>query len=251
MLWLTRKGPFWEDERNHDPDDYLMCQGEIVTDSAVGEAAWCCMNGIARHLMSFSPSRWEMSPLLVALFDDQDTIKEEVDVQNFWLVSDLEKFLENAPVPIGSWQRLRDVAASRFPGLLFTETAFKPLAGHPFVHGAAQRLLVLLQILNRFRDCHDEQGRRTKEGHEIYMNFFTGKKGGGGKGALFKDASDSEQAEFTDEMTFNHPERPGERLFCSWHGATQTPQFRIHFSWPVKAGEPIYIVYVGPKITRR
>ena len=35
MQWLTRHGPFWEDERNHDENDYLeLDDGTIVTDSA-------------------------------------------------------------------------------------------------------------------------------------------------------------------------------------------------------------------------
>ena len=39
MGWLTRNGPFWEEARVHGPDDYLECNGEVVTDTAVGEAA--------------------------------------------------------------------------------------------------------------------------------------------------------------------------------------------------------------------
>ena len=26
---------------------------------------------------------------------------------------------------------------------------------------------------------------------------------------------------------------------------------RLHFSWPIRSGKPVYIVYAGPKITRR
>ena len=26
---------------------------------------------------------------------------------------------------------------------------------------------------------------------------------------------------------------------------------RLHFSWPVRAGEPVYVVYAGPKLTKR
>lgn len=46
MQWLTQYGPFWEDMRHHGPDDWLECNGNIVTDTAVGEAAWCCLTGI-------------------------------------------------------------------------------------------------------------------------------------------------------------------------------------------------------------
>jgi len=52
-------------------------------------------------------------------------------------------------------------------------------------------------------------------------------------------------------MTFPDPDVQGETLFCSWHGKVKTPQYRIHFSWPVTAASPVYVVYVGPKITKR
>ena len=51
-------------------------------------------------------------------------------------------------------------------------------------------------------------------------------------------------------MTFKHPTDASKTLFCPWHGKVQTPQLRVHFSWPVRADEPLYIVYVGPKITK-
>ena len=55
---------------------------------------------------------------------------------------------------------------------------------------AAERIRVLLGILDRFRTCFDGEGNRTAEGHEIYQNYFTGKN------ALFTDSSDDEKIEF-------------------------------------------------------
>jgi hypothetical protein len=250
MQWLTKNGPFWEDERMHGPDDYLMCLDEIVTDSAVGEAAWCSLNGIDRHVVSFSPSQWERNPLQVIFFEDEEVTKS-VDVANFWVLSAFKAFIEKSPPQIDSWHQLGEAAVHRFPQLVFAGDAFMHLEGHPFVPGAAHRLMFLLHTLDRFCVCFDEQGKRTAEGHEIYNNFFTGKKGEGGKGALFTDSSDDEKNKFKAEMTFEHPGFPGEFLFCPWHGKIQTPQLRVHFSWPVKAGVPLYIVYIGPKITKR
>ena len=40
MIWLTKAGPFWDDVRRHRGDDWLDCEGEVVTDTAVGEAAF-------------------------------------------------------------------------------------------------------------------------------------------------------------------------------------------------------------------
>ena len=35
------------------------------------------------------------------------------------------------------------------------------------------------------------------------------------------------------------------------HGKVKTPQIRIHFSWPITASTPLYVVYVGYKITKK
>ncbi|MCY3818840.1 MAG: hypothetical protein OXH52_05670 [Gammaproteobacteria bacterium] len=44
---------------------------------------------------------------------------------------------------------------------------------------------------------------------------------------------------------------PMASLFCPWHGKVSRLTLRLHFSWPVEAGRPIYVVYAGPKITSR
>ena len=85
----------------------------------------------------------------------------------------------------------------------------------------------------------------------VYRDFFTGKKGDGGRGAMFSDSSDTEKDDFASELRFRHPDRPDERLFCPWHGKVQTPQLRVHFSHPIRADVPLYVVYVGPKLTKR
>lgn len=250
MQWLTQRGPFWEDMRNHGPDDWLEWNGSIVTETAVGEAAWCCLNGIERVLVSLIPSNWQFSPVPVDWVPDT-TGRITVDVLNHWDSIAIEAFLQAAPVPLVSWGQMESLATTRCTQLTFAIDAFVPLKGHPFIAGAAQRLLFILDTLNHLRCCFDADGKRTPEGHEIYRDFFTGKKGNGGRGALFSDSSDSEKRDFETAMTFKHPADPSRTLFCSWHGKVQTPQFRIHFSWPVSADEPLYVVYVGPKRTKQ
>jgi len=66
--------------------------------------------------------------------------------------------------------------------LIFAVNAFAPLNGFPFVSRSSQRLLFILDRLNRFKSCFDVNGQRTPEGHEIYREFFTGRKEGGGRG---------------------------------------------------------------------
>lgn len=250
LQWVTQLGPFWDDERNHSPDDWFEWNDQIVTDSAVGEAAWFCLNGIDHGLVSLTPSDWEFSPVPVEILNDT-VPRKSVDVQNYWDPAAAEAVLKAAPAPLPSWGHLEQVSPTRFPNLSFAADAFAPLVGYPFAPGAANRLLFILKTLNHFKTCFDSNGERTAEGHEIYRNFFTGKKGEGGRGALFSDSSDGEKNDFEMKLTFKHPIEPGKSLFCPWHGKVQTPPLRVHFSWPVRANEPILIVYVGPKLTIR
>ena len=101
MPWLMKRGPFWEDTRHHKEDEYLECNGDIVTDTAIGEAAFCCFIGISRGLVSFSPSSWEFSPIPVSWIPD-DGNNKRVEVYNYWDIASFEVALKVSPVPITS-----------------------------------------------------------------------------------------------------------------------------------------------------
>ena len=243
MQWLTRYGPFWEDFQQHGQDDWLECNGEIVTDTAVGEAAYCLFHGISRGLVSMNPSSWLTSPLSVGWRKDEHV--EGVDVLNYWDAAELRTSLAAAPASLQSWDDLATAARSRYPDLTFSSNSFEPLRGHPFGKGAAERLLSLLSVLHDLKNHFDEQGKRSPEGHAVYQKHFTGDKG------WFSDSSDSEKIKFKNDLLFPNPANPEEFLFCTWHGKVKSPQLRIHFSWPIRADEPLYVVYVGPKITKQ
>ena len=76
-------------------------------------------------------------------------------------------------------------------------------------------------------------------------------RSGSGEEASFSDSSDSEKRGFRARLTFPHPDKPGESMFCTWHGKVRHMMLRLHFSWPVRADEPVYVVYAGPKLTKR
>ena len=246
LTWLDRHGPFWEDVREHGGDDYLDCwkyEGRIVTDTAVGEAAYGCLHGRDRGLVSMSPSAWLFSPVPVDCHDEDDV--RRVGVRNYWEADVLEAALEELRPPPVSWRDLEEIARARCPGLVLAPDSFAPLAGHPFHPGVADSILLRLIVLHELVNCFDQHGERTPEGHRLYREHFTGDK------AWFSDSSDSEKRDFKKELTFRNPAEPGASLFCGWHGKVKTQQLRIHFSGPVRANEPLYVVYVGPKITKR
>ena len=105
---------------------------------------------------------------------------------------------------------------------------------------------MLLGILDRFARSFDASGARTIEGQRIYQDYFTG-----GDNALFSDSSDDEKGDFGEALTFPHPDEPGSFLFCTWHGKVRHMTLRLHFSWPIACGKPVYVVYAGPKLTKR
>ncbi len=246
MIWLTRGGPFWDEGRHHGIDDWMECRDAIVTDSAVGEAAFRTLHGIQCGLASATPSTWEFSPVKVIWRREPEELGDRItNLENWWDAATLEKGLESVPPPIRSWAALRAFSKIRFRSLTFADGCFDALVGVPFARGASERILVLLGILDRYAQAFDADGVRTPEGNQIYRDYFTGKK------ALFSDSSDAEKRDFQTKLTFPHPDDPGKSLFCTWHGKERHMTLRLHFSWPVRSGERVYVVYAGPKLTKR
>ena len=244
--WLTRGGPFWDELRQHGFDDWLECRGELVTDSAVGEAAYRTLHGVHCGLASVTPSEWDYSPVEVRWCrDDEGFADKSATLMNWRDAAALEERLQDAAPPIRSWVDLQSVSAMRFRSLTFAGNCFDPLAGVPFTKSAADRILVLLEILDRSARAFDADGNRTPEGNQLYQDHFTGDR------ALFSDSSDPEKRDFRNELTFPHPASPGNSLFCTWHGKERRLTLRLHFSWPIRSGEPVYVVYAGPKLTKR
>lgn len=243
--WMTKSGPFWDDLRRHSDDDWLECGGDVVTDTAVGEAAFRALHNTDCGLISVTPSEWEYSPVEV-LWRREGLADRSTNLGNWWDDDELERKLQEAPPPIRSWEELRVLSYTRFRALTFADDCFMPLAGVPFALSAVDRMLALFDILDRFARAFDAAGRRTSEGHAIYRHYFTG-----GTNALFSDSSDREKRRFRSEMTFHHPYEPGEFLFCTWHGKVRAPMLRMHYWWSGRAGDPVYVVYAGPKITKR
>ena len=245
MRWLNFLGPFWDDVRRHGPDDWFECDNKIVTDTAVGESGWLSLHEkIDCSLVSIDPSQWMTSPLSVVWVDNEN--RTRVEVPNFWDQETLKSALSNAPMTINSWEEMNESARIRYPGLTFANDWCEPLRGTPFVKSAAERVLSRLSVLHDLKGCFNANGERTSKGHDIYRTYFVGDR------AWFTDSSDSEKSEFENELAFNHPAIDGQKLFCPWHGKVSTRTLRIHFSpGQIRASDPLYVVYVGPKLTKR
>ena len=237
--WLTVHGPFWQDAIRHDPAEWFECNGQLVTEDGLAEAAYCSSIGLDRRMVSLSPSIWEFSPLTVTRCREK-TSPTDIELYNYWQPSALEADLRQVDPAIESWHHLQAVSKERFRYLNFTENSFCYLDGQPFSPGAAVRILSLLDVLDRLWGS----GRDSLEGRRLYQDHFTGDR------AWFSDSSDREKSRFRQELTFPSPDTSGRTLFCTWHGKVNNPPYRIHFSWPVPPGGQLHVVYVGLKITR-
>ena len=198
MIWLTSAGPFWDDVHRHGGDDWMECDGGVVTDTAVGEAAFRTLHGVDAGLLSVSPSAWNHTPLEVTWLREAEGLdNRNAALENWWTAEALKEALRHRTPPIGSWGDMREASRNRFEQLTFAEDCFAPLAGVPFAKSAADRFIVLLDILDRFARAFEKDGARNAEGHRLYRDYFTGFR------ALFSDSSDSEKRNFRRELTFS------------------------------------------------
>lgn len=240
LQWLTQHGPFWEDMAAHDPNHWLECDGELVTETAVGEVAYCTSTGIDQRLVSLTPSNWEQTPIAVTMLNGSPTV---VQVHNYWALSELESALSEEEPPVGTWVQLESVSISRYQRLRFSADAFAPLRGMPFSPTAASYIMSRLHTLNEVMRYRNESGSFTPGAKPIFDLHL-------GRGSdYFSDSSTEEKRLFGSRLTFPHPDNPGESLHCPWHAKIRPLLIRLHFLWPVPPGENLYVVYVGRKLT--
>ncbi len=242
LRWLTTEGPFLEDDRQHLPDTWFECVDEIVTDWTLGELAHRSADSPVAAA-SMVPSKMASDPLTVTRVEDVGRV--EIALSNHATASAVRAWLGAQEPEISSWEALSERARTTCTALVFADNAFAPLRGLPFHPGVAGRLLDRLRVLHTLKQSFGADGALTTDGQVLRQKHFVGEK------AWFSDSSEGEKSEFARELTFPHPTQPGETLFCPWHGKVKTPQMRVHYSEPITASLPVFVVYVGPKITKR
>ena len=102
----------------------------------------------------------------------------------------------------------------------------------------------LLGHLDLYMCDREPNGAEGVVARSVIDNFFTGER------ALFTGESPSNQRDYRDVLTFPDPDGR-DRIFAHWHGKISHRVFRMHFEWPVPAGQTLLkIVYLGPKLTK-
>ncbi len=240
LTWLSKSGPFWDDSRQPNPDDYFQFEGTEVTNQGLGEGSRRIIGGVNAGVFSFldMERRFARTPLLVSHGIPEEPLPD-VHVPNLWEVSKLA--LAATPNP-RTWPEMLEVARIRFPKLKFSATIEETLRSVPFHHGIVELTFERLRILQTVADeTIDARGTLSSRGTEVIQEHFVGNK----------SQFSSEKPHRESDLTFPDPDNPRRQLFCPWHGKVKLNQFRIHFEWPRPENQQeIKVGYIGPKITK-
>jgi hypothetical protein len=246
FAWLDKTGPFIDDDRLDEVDDYFEYRNIEVTATGLGEAARRTKAGNNCTTYSFIGGAvdYAVNPL-----DVDHGLREDrygrYSLYNLW---DTEALLAQARAseePIRSWPALVEAARQRFPkleiGALHENSA---LAREPFEASLRDRSLALMKVLNDYVSDRSDSGAEGAVARKIIENHFTGDQ------AWFTGESATNQRHFSREMTFQRVS--GGSYFAHWHGKICHRFFRMHFEWPLASDRAkLEIFYLGPKITKR
>lgn len=245
--WVGSRGPFLEDAREPFDDDLFLFDAEDVTDEGLGEAARQLLRGRPAGVFSLAAeagSRFAACPLVMTHgFPDEP--KATLSVLNLWDPYAAAACIAAAEPEPTRWPELLEQCRTRFPGLLIGPHCDDVLARLPFEVVVARRTIELLGVLQRMVDETGKDGALSEAGQILREQHFVGQK------AWFTDAGTDEKKAFRTEMTFPSPSGAGPAMTCFWHGKIKTPQFRIHFEWPMTAPyDRLQVAYIGPKISK-
>ncbi len=248
LRWVTSQGPFLDEVREHLDEDLFFFGSDEVTDYGLGEAARQHLQGRLAGVLSLAASpggTFGRSPLCVTQGFPSEPINTIDLLNSFDPTHAAEVVARSLPEPT-RWQDLLGQCRDRFPGLVISPHCDAVLARFPFEANVARRTVELLGVLQRLVDEIDRgTGKLSAAGTELIQLHFVGDK------AWFSDAGNDEKVDFLDEMTFPNP-AGGDPITCFWHGKVKTPQYRIHFQWPMPAPyEKLFVAYIGPKISKR
>lgn len=251
LAWFNGAGPFWDNLPQHDPSEYFQCNENLVTETALAEAAMCSwLEGVSEtDTVSLLPSNFTADPLRVDWLGRQG-VDLSFSICNHTHTGSLPARLGSLEKPVRNWSELLERLRRKCPNLLFSPDIIKQL-GMCFYPNVANQSLVLLRLLDELVVL--KRAGNEARYNEQWSNLMVGKE------ARFTDSTDNEIREFAKEMTFVHP-ITGQEVRCTWHGKIQTPPYRIHIEWPMPERvyrkqkptdeyQPLLVAYIGRKLT--
>jgi len=251
LQWVNQKGPFLDDDRLAEQDDFFECFGMDITDQGLGEAARRIAHGFSAATWSFigGATDFARSPLQVA--HGLPEVRLGVyEVPNVWEAEAFRAQAINAQADPASWTELAGRLKLRFPHLLIPDAFFDNpnLQAEPYSTVIGDRTQELCRHLNEYMASRNPDGTDSERTIEIVRTLFSNATGAE---PLFTRESSSNQRDFKSEMAFPDPDAPNRKIFAHWHGKIRHRFFRMHFEWPVpRASRHMKVVYLGPKLTK-
>ncbi len=251
LQWVSQRGPFIDDDRQAEENDYFECLGLDVTDSGLGEAA---RRMIASHLAgSWSFVGGAVNFLHNPLVAEHGLPEERYgsyNIPNVWTEDDFNYQAGASAVAPTSWSTLAETLRLKFPQLLIAPIlAENPaLQQEPYSSTIGDRATELCRHLNEYMVSRNADGSDSVLSTEMVRALFTNATG---SEPLFTGESDSNQRQFRRELTFSDPDDKKKTIFAHWHGKIRHRVFRMHFEWPApRTAKRLKILYLGPKITK-
>jgi hypothetical protein len=243
LRWVTKDGPYWNDARQDNADDYFEFEGEDVTDLGLGECARRIINLNKVTSYSFDGA------FDCKLVDIQHGLPEEpygnYPIPNIFGIDSLVNAANEEKLVPTTWDEVVVEIKEKFISISFSDDVNQQLSPLPFSLAIYESLCSRFTVLEELLKSRGALGNHTPKTKEIIKNYFSGDK------AWFSDESDTNKRSFKDKLTFRNLDTGNNELF-PFHGKIKSPQIRIHFNWPIKSGDKyIQIVYIGPKITKK
>lgn len=251
LQWVSKRGPFVDDDRTAEPNDYFECSGVDVTDQGLGEATRRQMAGLEVGAWSFRGGTIDFSvdPLIVQHGLPEDRYGE-YPIKNVWSAEDLVHASRNSLPEPKSWDELAEVLKEKYERLLIGDSFCKNerIASEPYESSIADRVLELCRILDEYMRLRSATGEETEQSQQLHRDFFTRSSGGD---PPFTPESDANILAFRDQLSFTDPENGALKILAHWHGKIKHRFFRMHFEWPApKHSRRLKVLYLGPKITK-
>lgn len=245
FTWLDRTGPFVDDDRMDEEDDYFEYADAEVTETGLGEAARRIKSGedCAAYSFEGGATDYAVDPLEI----DHGLPEERYGrytVRNHWRPQGLVDHALASGPPIASWQALVEGARARFRHLEITDLhANAMLAREPFEASVRDRALALMGMLDEYMAGRGDDGVEGPRSKAVIDAHFKGER------AYFTGESATNEQKFRRELTFVAP--GGREMFAPWHGKISHRFFRMHFEWPLPPERrTLAILCLGPKITK-
>lgn len=251
LQWLDRQGPFFEDDRLFELDDYFECFDTDVTEQGLGEAARRIKAGQDAGAFSFTGGTivFTQTPLFVDHGIRENRLGQ-YQVRNVWTIADLESWARAAAPEPTSWRTVIEFSREQYPRLFLPSSIYENvrLAREPFESTIANRAVELFGHLHAYMESRLPDGSESERSRALIRDFFTN---AAGREPLFSGESATNQREFQRVLTFLDPEDPTNEVFAHWHGKIRHRNFRVHFVWPVpRYAKRLKCVYLGPKLTK-